>query len=192
MKETILTGQNDYGFSSHVNINTWKNFINKVPMSGKISINNFDKFFKNNRISGIRIIPQEGKKNERENENWNFSGVSMQCKVAAQTNSKFFKENADKIDIVRNTLESENLYENFNRLLILELCNPNVSLNKRKAISRLMADLMSKKPNLIKKIFNDLDIINYLVLNVLQEKNSTFLEVFSFLRFFITLENFGK
>jgi hypothetical protein len=49
---------------------------------------------------------------------------------------------------------------------------------------------MKLEPKIILLINQDLDLYEYVRINILREDNSTFYEVFNFLKTFISLQNF--
>lgn len=51
---------------------------------------------------------------------------------------------------------------------------------------------MNLKSYLIPTIYKSINLEKYIIFNILQEQNSTFLEPFMFMKNFITLDNFAK
>jgi hypothetical protein len=120
---------------------------------------------------------------------WTLNGLSAQVFVPANNISG--EAATGNKQPLRKLLLDVNEYPKFTQSLVKELTREKAGLERRKACGKLLSYLLGVRPELVHRVFNDLDLLEYVRLNVLPERNSAFLEVFSFLKHFDALEDFA-
>jgi hypothetical protein len=71
---------------------------------------------------------------------------------------------------------------------VKQLVNGDISLEQRKCIMKILVKLVHKDQRLADYIYKDLDLTEFIRLNVLREINNSFTETFSFLKLFTSEE----
>ena len=124
---------------------------------------------------------------------WALNGLSAQVFIPANNLSATSGEASASVSKqpLRKLLLDVNEYQRFTQSLVKELTREKAGLERRKACGKLLNYLLGVRPELVQRVFNDLDLYEYVRLNVLPERNSAFLEVFSLLKHFDAIEEFA-
>ena len=138
-------------------------------------------FIKENKTSALRLILHKDLKFKE----WQVSKVGIQPFVAVESDNHRQIQNRG---LLRSYLLDIENYEKFNKGLVKQLVNSEISLEQRKCIMKILVKLVHKDQRLAALIYNDLDLIEFIRLNVLREINNSFTETFSFLKLFSSEE----